>query len=322
MSALDILVNTLASPMVLAFIIAVVVTALGSDLHLPKALSTSLSIYLLLAIGLKGGLALSQEQVGDIVVPLVVTVCLGVVTPLVAYVIALRVMPIGKIDACALAAHYGSVSAVTFAAALTVFAESGVFVEGFAPALLALLEIPGIVVALTLAANKVGEARAGWSGALKEALLGRSIVLLAGGLLIGWVAGPARMELVNPFFNELFYGALTLFMIDLGVTVARRARGLRDYGVRLVVVGIVVPLINGSLGVVFATLSGLSVGGSALVGIMAASASYIAAPAAVRIALPDANPALYLTAALGITFPFNLVAGIPLFFSMANVMGG
>lgn len=308
--------------MILAFILAVIATAFGSDLHLPKALSSALSIYLLLAIGFKGGTALAKEQVGDILVPLLVTIGLGVLTPLVAYVIAKRMLPIGKVDACALAAHYGSVSAVTFAAALTVLADSGVFVEGFAPALLALLEIPGIIVALTLAGSEVSGEGSGWGAALKEALLGKSIVLLAGGLAIGWIAGPERMELVNPVFVDLFYGALTLFLIDLGVTVAKRARSLRVFGFRLVAMGIVIPLVNGSLGVTFATLSGLSVGGAAVVGVMAASASYIAAPAAVRIALPDANPALYLTAALGITFPFNIIVGIPLFFWVAQAVGG
>jgi len=318
----DLLVNTIASPMILAFILAVVVTVLGSDLHLPKALSTSLSIYLLLAIGFKGGTAIAEEQVGGILVPLAVTLGLGIVTPLIAYVVARRLLPIGKIDGCALAAHYGSVSAVTFAASLTVMAESGVPVEGFAPALLALLEIPGIIVALTLAADQVSGARGGWTAALREAVLGRSIVLLAGGLAIGWISGPERMALVDPVFNDLFYGALTLFLIDLGVTVAKRATGLRAFGPRLVGMGIVIPLINGTLGVTLGTLAGLSVGGAAVLGIMAASASYIAAPAAVRIALPDANPALYLTAALGITFPFNLIVGIPLFFWMAQAIGG
>jgi len=321
-SSLGILGNTLASPMILAFILAVIVTALGSDLHFPKALSTTLSIYLLLAIGFKGGTALAEEQVAGIAFPLLATLALGIVTPLIAYVVARWILPIGKIDGCALAAHYGSVSAVTFAASLTVLTESGVPVEGYAPAMLALLEIPGIIVALTLAADQVSEARQGWAGALREAILGRSIVLLAGGLIIGWIAGPERMELVNPLFKDLFFGALTLFLIDLGVTVVRRATGLRQYGPRLVVMGIVVPLINGTLGVMLGTVAGLSVGGATVLGVMAASASYIAAPAAVRIALPDANPALYLTAALGITFPFNLIVGIPLFYWLAQAVGG
>ncbi len=184
--------------MILAFIVAVFATALGSDLHLPRALSTSLSIYLLLAIGFKGGTALAQESMGGSMWPLIATIALGIITPLTAYVIAKRVMPISRVDASALAAHYGSVSVVTFAASLTVMAESGIFVEGYTPALLALLEIPGIIVALTLAADQVGGTRVGWAGALREAILERSIVLLAGGLLIGWIAGPQRMELVDP----------------------------------------------------------------------------------------------------------------------------
>ncbi len=259
---------------------------------------------------------------GDIVMPLLATVALGVITPLTAYAIAKWVMPITRVDASALAAHYGSVSVVTFAASLTVMAEAGIFVEGYTAALLALLEIPGIIVALTLAADQVSGTRVGWAGALREAILGRSIVLLAGGLLIGWIAGPQRMEIVDPLFQDLFYGALTLFLLDLGVSVVRRASGLRVYGRRLLVVGTVVPLVNGTIGVIFATFAGLSVGGATVVGVMAASASYIAAPAAVRIALPDANPTLYLTAAIAITFPFNLIVGIPLFFWMAGVFGG
>lgn len=147
-------------------------------------------------------------------------------------------------------------------------------------------------------------------------------MLLAGGLLIGWIASSQRMELVDHFFNDLFFGALTLFLIDLGVTVVRRATGLRQYGSRLLVVGIVVPLINGSLGVLLGNAAGLSIGGAAVLGVVATSASYIAAPAAVRIALPDADPALYLTAALGVTFPFNLIVGIPLFHWFAQAVGG
>ena len=173
-----------------------------------------------------------------------------------------------------------------------------------------------------LAANAVGSGRGGWGRALREAVLGKSIVLLIGGLAIGWIAGADGTAQVDPLFRDLFLGALTLFLLDLGVTAARRAGGLRAAGPGLLVLGTCVPLVNGTAGVLLATLAGLSVGGSALVGVMAASASYIAAPAAVRVALPQANPAYYLTASLGITFPFNLVIGIPLFFALARAVGG
>ena len=322
MPATDLLQSTLTSPMVLAFVLGAIATAAGSDLRLPKAMASGLSIYLLFAIGLKGGVALSGVSLGEIFAPALATLALGLITPLVAFFAALRLLPVGRVDASALAAHYGSVSAVTFATALTVFEGADVGVEGFAPALLAMLEIPGIIVALMLASKVVGGARGGWSRALREAVLGKSIVLLAGGLAIGVIAGPEGTAQVDPLFRDLFLGALTLFLLDLGVTAAHRAGGLRAAGPGLLVLGICVPLVNGTLGVLLGAAAGMSVGGSALLGIMAASASYIAAPAAVRVALPDANPAYYLTASLGITFPLNLALGIPLFFALANAVGG
>lgn len=322
MTAIGILQSTLTSPMVLAFVLGVVATAAGSDLRLPKAVSTALSTYLLLAIGLKGGVALSEASPSEVVVPALAVLALGVITPLVAFVAALRLLPVGRVDASAIAAHYGSVSAVTFAAALTVFESADVPVEAYAPALLAILEVPGIIVALALAATVVGDARGGWGRALREAMLGKSVVLLVGGVTIGAIAGVDGTAPVNPLFRDLFLGALTLFLLDLGVTAARRAESLRSAGLGLLALGVCVPLVNGTLGVALATAAGLSVGGSAVVGIMAASASYIAAPAAVRVALPDADPALYLTASLGITFPLNLIAGIPLFLALARTLGG
>jgi hypothetical protein len=166
------------------------------------------------------------------------------------------------------------------------------------------------------------EGGVGWSTALHEVLTGRSIVLLVGGLVMGWIAGPERMEPVNPFFVAGFQGALTLFLLEMGLVAARRLRDLREAGVMLVVFGTLVPLVHGALGVWGGLLSGLSVGGAAVLGTMVASASYIAAPAAVRIALPEAKPSLYLTASLGITFPFNLVLGIPVYFALARMIGG
>lgn len=321
MSTLDLVQSTLTSPMVLAFVLGVVATVAGSDLRLPKALSASLSIYLLFAIGLKGGVALSEVSLSELLAPAVATLGLGVGTPVVAFFAAQRLLPVGRVDACALAAHYGSVSAVTFAAALTVFESGGYEVEGFAPALLAMLEIPGIVVALMLASDVVSSTRGGWKRAMREAVLGKSIVLLAGGLAIGLIAGKDGTAQVDPLFTDLFLGALTLFLLDLGVTAAQRAGGLRQVGPGLLVLGTCVPLVNGTVGVLLGTLAGLSIGGAAVLGIMAASASYIAAPAAVRVALPDANPAYYLTASLGITFPLNLIVGIPLFFAIAQSVG-
>lgn len=320
--ATDVLVTTLTSPMVLAFAFAVVATLAGSDLRLPRAVATGLSTYLLFAIGLKGGVALSEARLADVVAPAAATIALGLVTPLVAFAAARRLVAVGRVDASALAAHYGSVSAVTFAAALTVLDEADVAVEEFAPALLAMLEIPGIIVGLLLASAAVERGRGGWRRAIREVALGRGIMLLVGGLLIGGIAGADGVAQVDPLFRDLFLGALTLFLLDLGVAAALRARTVLATGPRLIAMALLVPVVNGSLGVVVGAAAGLSVGGAAILGVMAASASYIAAPAAVRVALPDANPGLYLTASLGITFPANLILGIPLFLALAEWVAG
>lgn len=317
----ELLQATLMSPMILAFVLGAVATVAGSDLRLPAAATTVLSYYLLFAIGLKGGVALAEARPAELVMPALATLALGLATPVVAFVVARRLLPVDRIDAGALAAHYGSVSAVTFATALVLFEGASVTVEGFAPALLAMLEIPGIVVALILASGG-GRRRGGWLPVAREAFLGTSIVLLVGGLAIGAIAGPEGTSAVDPVFRDLFLGALTLFLLDLGVAAARRIRDMRGIGARLAVVATFVPLVNGTAGVLLGTLAGLSTGGAAVLGVMAASASYIAAPAAVRIALPQANPAIYLTASLGITFPVNLIAGIPLFLWLAGAVGG
>ena len=235
-----------------------------------------------------------------------------------AYLLARRFLRVGREDAAALAAHYGSVSAVTFLAALTFVQAVGDAAPGFMPTLVALLEVPGIVVALLLAKRREGRL----GEALHEVLTGKSVVLLLGGLLVGLLSGEEGMKKVEAFFVEPFQGALTLFLLDLGMVAASRLSVLRQVGLRLVLFGVGLALFHGALGVYLGLLVGLGVGGAAVLGAMAASASYIAAPAAVRIALPEANPSLYLTASLAVTFPFNLVLGIPLYRALAVLWGG
>lgn len=323
MTTTEILATNLLSPVVLAFALGVVATLVKSDLEFPEPLYQALSIYLLLAIGLKGGAALSTTPLTDFVPPAGATLALGLVTPLTAFAALVWLARMDRVNAGALAAHYGSVSAVTFLAALAFGQATGQPAEGFMPALVALLEVPAIVVGLLLAKGRVGSgAGAGWGAAIHEVLTGRSVILLVGGVLIGWVAGTERMVAVEPFFVAAFPGALTLFLLEMGLVAARRLRDLRAAGVPLVLFAVVVPLLHGALGTWVGDLAGLSVGGAAVLGTMAASASYIAAPAAVRIALPEARPSLYLTASLGITFPFNLVVGIPVYFALARVLGG
>jgi hypothetical protein len=217
------------------------------------------------------------------------------------------------------AAHYGSVSVVTYLAAAEAVKRAGMPGEGYLPALVALLEVPGIIVAL-LFASKAGASGGGWKKAMHEVATGKSIVLLGGGLIIGTLCGPAKLADVQPFFATAFKGALCIFMIELGLAAGKRLRDAGRAGTRLLLLGCFIPVVHGALGVAGATLVGMSPGGSAVFGAMVGSASYIAAPAAVRVALPRANPAFYLTLSLGITFPFNLAIGIPLYQKIANLL--
>jgi uncharacterized protein len=321
----DIIIANLLSPIVLAFALGMTAALVRSDLEFPEALYHALTIYLLFAIGLKGGMALAATTLAEIAVPLAATIVLGVVTPLTAFAALHWLGRMDRVNSAAIAAHYGSVSAVTFLAAQTFGQTVGVPVEGYMPALVAVLEVPAIIVALLLVGRTVqadAERVGGGSGAaLREVITGRSIVLLVGGLAVGFIADPGGLVAVEPFFIGLFPGALTLFLLELGMVAARRLRDLRRVGPFLLAFGIVVPVLHGFLGVWVGQLAGLSIGGSAVLGAMVGSASYIAAPAAVRIALPQANPAFYLTAALGVTFPFNLTIGIPLYFAFARWMG-
>ena len=310
--------DTLTSPAVLAFLLGVGAALLRSDVRLPDAVHTAMSSYLLLAIGLKGGAGLRSAELGEVLPPVLVAVGLGLVTPLLAW-LGLRLLTrLGPVDRAAVSAHYGSTSLVTFTAAVALLDAQDEPYEPYAATLLAVLEVPGIVVGLLLAGAAAGAGRA---EALREVVTGRSIVLLAGGLLVGALTTPEGYAAVAPLFVALFPGVLVLFLLDLGVLAGRRLRDVPAAGPGLVVAALVIPVVNGTLGVLAGTAVGLSVGGAALLGVLTGSASYIAAPAAVRLALPTANPAYYLTTSLGITFPFNLVLGIPLYLALARALG-
>jgi hypothetical protein len=320
MDTLELVRLNLLSPIILAFALGIIATLVRSDLKFPEPLYTALSIYLLLAIGLKGGAALSVTPLGEFALPALATLALGLTVPLWSYAIVRRVGKMSVPDAAAIAAHYGSVSVVTFIAALSFLDAARVTYEGFLPTLVAVLEVPAIVVALVLARVRGGAGRGSWGTVMHEVLAGRSVLLLMGGLLIGALSGKAGLERVGPLFVDPFQGVLVLFLLEMGMVAARRFRDLKKAGVFLLAFGIVMPLLHGALGVWLGSLAGLSLGGSMVLGTMAASASYIAAPAAVRIALPEANPGYYLTAALAITFPFNLTVGIPVYFAVAQWM--
>jgi hypothetical protein len=321
----DLLRVNLFSPMVLAFALGIVATLVRSDLKFPAELYTALSIYLLLAIGLKGGAELAHTPLPEFWRAAVATLVLGCLIPLWTYLIARRLGRFDVPNAAALAAHYGSVSAVTFIATQSFLQSLQVPFEGFTPTLVAILEVPAIIIALVIANRALtngSEARASWGAVMHEILAGRSILLLVGGVIIGYLTGPEGLEQVRPFFVDPFRGVLTLFLLELGMVAARRFGDLRKVGPFLLGFGMTLPVMHGVLGVLAGYLAGMTPGGSTILGVLAASASYIAAPAAVRIALPQANPGIYLTASLAITFPFNLVVGIPLYYGIARILYG
>lgn len=309
--------NLLTAP-VIAFLVALIATLLKFEVRLPESLYPILSTFLLLAIGIKGGRALAAASPSDIWKPLIASLVLGVITPIIAFGLLRLFGKLDIVNSAAIAAHYGSVSAVTFTVLITSLESRKMSYEGYAAGLLAVLEIVGIIVALFLSRGASGNSS--WKEALAEVVRGRSIALLVAGLAIGAIVGAERLAPTDPLFVGLFSGALTLFLIELGVIAAERLRDIRTAGFRLVVLGIAIPLINGFIGALLGSAAGLSTGGIAVMATLAGSASYIAAPAAVRIALPQASPGLYVTASLGITFPFNLTIGIPCYIAMANAL--
>lgn len=330
MTTIDILKVNLLSPIVLAFFLGIITKTVKSELSLPKDLYSSLSIYLLLALGLKGGVELSESTFQAIAWPAAVTIILGCLTPISAYFLMRKIGRFSPVDAAALAAHYGSVSAVTFIAANQFVTSMNHTAEGFMPTLVTLLESPGILVALAIGAFKreklmalsPGVKAKSKSALLHEIFTSRSMILLVGGLVIGFLAGAKSYEPEKPFFETGFKGALVLFLLEMGIVAAARFADLKKVGGALVALGILIPILHGTIGVALGTWAGLSVGGATVLGAMTASASYIAAPPAVRMTLPEANPTFYLTASLAITFPFNLIVGIPLYFKIASLLHG
>ena len=312
--------NLLSAP-VLAFVLGLVAVAVRSDLRLPEALTTSISIYLLLAIGVKGGVALRSATFGEVIGPVLLALALGVIIPVVAYA-ALRVMSrLGPLDRGSVAAHYGSTSLVTFTAALVFLESSGVEYPGYAPTLLTVLEIPGIVVGILLA-SRAAKGPVKWAGALHEVLAGKSIVLLAGGLVLGFAIGDAGYAGVQGFFDEPFRGVLALFLLGLGIEAGQRLGSLREAGPGLLVFAALFPFVVGGAVVALSVFLGMGQGGAVVLAILCASASYIAAPAALRFAFPEANLAIPLAASIGVTFPINLVVGIPYLTWLAGVLTG
>lgn len=303
-------------PVVLFFLLGVIARLAKSDLRLPEALYETLSIYLLLAIGLKGGVELAKHPITTVAPQAVAVIAMGLVLPLLAYPLLRFIGRLNNFDSAAIAAHYGSVSVVTFAVGLAFVTKRGVAFEEYMPLFVALLEVPGIVVGILLARMHTLKT-VHWGELAHEIFFSKSVVLLVGGLIIGWIAGPTGIDPMRGLFFDLFKGVLALFLLEMGLVAASRIGDLKRAGPFLIAFGVLVPIAFACIGALLGDAIGLSLGGTTLLAVLAASASYIAAPAAIRIAIPEANPALSIGAALGITFPFNLTIGIPLYHQLS-----
>lgn len=323
MDLLTAIQSNLLSPAVLFFVLGVFAAVAKSDLKFPESLYTTLTIYLLTAIGFKGGVAINEAGVGAVWLPALAAMLLGAVIPLWTYPVLRKLGRFSVADAGAIAAHYGSVSAVTFIAASNFLKSIHQPFENYASAFLAVMESPAIIVGVllgkgTLGGGKFSLADPGVRHALRDAVLGKGVLLLTGAMVIGALCGKRGMASVEGFFVTPFQGVLALFLLEMGMVAGRRIGDLRKVGVFLLIFGVTAPLVHGCVGVLLGGWVGLSTGGATLLGVLAASASYIAAPAALRLSVPEANPTFSLTAALAITFPFNITFGIPLFFEFAN----
>ena len=309
MESIQLALANITSAPVLAFILGLLLVLVRSQLQIPSQIFDFLSIYLLLAIGIKGGVSLSKTPFQEIWLPVLVTIGVGCLIPLVVFFALRALTPLDQINRGALAAHYGSTSLVTFTAGLVFLESVGLSVEGYLPSLLAVMEVPGIIVGILLAKRAAG------SGALtpvlNEVFTSKSIVLLIGGILIGCFTGVAGYAKVEPFFGQIFPGLLMIFLLQLGIQAGQSVRETKSAGFGLLSFALVFPLVAGAAGVLIAQGIGLGQGGSVMFGLLCASASYIAAPAAVKLSLPEAQPGLYITASLGFTFPMNLFIGIP-----------
>ncbi len=318
---LSLAANTLISPAVLSFALGFGAAMARSSLSVPEAAAKALAIYLLFAIGFKGGAAVAAHGADTaLIASLVAGAVLSAIAPLVAFAILRAVSGLDRVTAAAVAAHYGSISIVTFVASSSALASIGVAHEGFMVAVAAAMEAPAIFTALILARGGLGSALKE-PDLLREVAANGSIVLLVGAFLIGWVTGPAGLEQISGLVTVPFTGLLCLFLLDMGIVAGRGLlRSAGDLTLAVVLFGVGMPLIGAALGLVPALLIGLSPGGVALFMTLSASASYIAVPAAMRVALPEADPAISLTLSLGVTFPFNLTLGIPLYIAVATAI--
>jgi len=320
---LDLAATNLLSPVILSFVLGLMAALGRSDLSVPEAAAKALSIYLLFAIGFKGGAAVAANGLdGTLIASLAAGLVLSAVLPFIAFGLLQVLTNLSRIDAAAVAGHYGSISIVTFVAATSVLEGRAISSEGYMVAVAAVMEAPAILSALWLV-SRGGSDRRMDSELMREIMLNGSIVLLVGAFAIGAITGQDGLDKISSFIVAPFTGVLCLFLLDMGLVAGRglrESRGVLNSGA--VAFGVIMPVIGSIVGLGAGLLVGLSPGGIALMMVLSASASYIAVPAAMRVALPEANPSVYLTLSLGVTFPFNLTIGIPLYVAVSQAVTG
>ena len=320
---IDLILSNFLNPPILFFFLGMLAVFLHSDLEIPQPIAKFLSLYLLLAIGFKGGVSLYQSGINyQVAVTIALAMLMASVVPLYSFFI-LR-WRLGVADAAAIAATYGSISAVTFITATSLLTKLDIDYGGHLVAAMALMESPAIIIGVLFyrlfRTDDQGKDKSefSWSELLRDAFFNGSVLLLIGSLAIGAMTGESGKQALQPFTGDLFKGLLAFFLLDMGLVAARRLRDLRKAGIFLVSFGILVPLLNAALGLGVAYWAGLPLGDAFLFVVLCASASYIAVPAAVRLAIPEANPSLYVPRSLAITFPFNIIVGLPLYLQAIN----
>lgn len=321
---IELLLQNLLNPPILMFLLGLLSVSLKSELDIPQPLPKFFSLYLLIAIGLHGGYELSKSGITfEVVKVLFLAILMAIFVPIYAFFI-LR-LKLDVYNAVAIAATYGSISAVTFITAGSFLNSIGVSYGGYMVAAMTLMESPAIVIGLvllTLFAKRNNNSKIYWGEVLKEAFLNPSVYLLIGTLLIGFITGEKGWKSIEPLFGNLFKGMLAFFLLDMGIVAGRRLGDIKKVGFFLVAFGILLPVFNAIVGIILAKIFGIQKGDAFMFSILCASASYIAVPAAMRISVPEANPSLYVTMSLAITFPFNISIGIPLYYSIINTLWG
>ena len=343
MDILELIQSNLLTPIVLFFLFGIIAARIKSDLKMPEAISEFLPIYLLAAIGLHGGIEMRKTGFEEMLIPMVVAIGLSLLFTLNHYQILRRLGKFNIFDSYALASTYGAVGAVTFSVGLSFLKNQGVSSEGYLAAILAVLEPVAFILAIFLTNMAVSkqirskkqsisddeeldigmkQTSTKLSQVLKESITGKAIVILLGSIVIGYIIGKEGFEPISIVFDELFTGAIVIFMIEMGIIAGQRLEDIKKVGIFLTAFSVIIPTINGIIGVLVSTALGLSLGGAVMFGLLLASASFIAAPAVLRHAIPQANPSLYITSALGITFPYNIIVLLPIMFTISTWVHG